>query len=185
MGHYDGPSIYKKEQSQTKPINVKRQARRLPKYELPKTVRTRDNLQKEAQNYMKTPSSVNRRFRSTKIPNSLQHLEGWKQNRHNHQLIQAIRERLMVDSSEYLLFEERIIKEPQEGPQTTFELHLEPELKKEEKPEGYDANTDTSNKVTLNKKEDAAFQFRQKKPVKKQQSNTLDNSFLDEKNIRK
>ncbi len=135
MGNYDGPSFYKKgladDQPQMRPFRGSTKDQRVPKYRLPASVRTREDLQNEAHEVMETPSSLNRRFRSTKLPNSLQHLDGWKQSRRNHGLIAEIKERLTIDASDYLLFGEFMKKVPKNVPK--LELQLEPEPEPEAK----------------------------------------------------
>jgi len=116
MKNYDGPSFYKKDHPKLKPI--KRQKNRFEqahKRNMPDQVRTREDLKKEAFDYMETPSikpkPENYSFRSKEIPKSLQYLEGWQKMKKNYQLIEAIEARLEKEKSSYLLFDGYLAEE--------------------------------------------------------------------------
>ena len=111
MSKYDGPSYLNNDEPKFRPIKEDPKDNKVAKYELPRSVKTREDLQKEADRYMETPSYMNRRFRRTQVPRSLQKLDGWKLKRRNEALIETIRQRLAKDSSDYLLFEEFMIEE--------------------------------------------------------------------------
>lgn len=111
MSRYDGPSYLNNDEPKFRPIKEDPKDNKVAKYELPRSVKTREDLQKEADRYMETPSYMNRRFRRTQVPRSLQKLDGWKLKRRNEALIETIRQRLAKDSSDYLLFEEFMIEE--------------------------------------------------------------------------
>lgn len=111
MSKYDGPSYLNNDEPKFRPIKEDPKDNKVAKYELPRSVKTREDLQKEADRYMETPSYMNRRFRSTQVPRSLQKLDGWKLKRRNEALIETIRQRLAKDSSDYLLFEEFMVEE--------------------------------------------------------------------------
>lgn len=98
---------------------------------IPEHIQTRTAIQEKALDYMQTPSTQfnNRkkfvtntpskekssRFRSKHIPASLQHLEGWKTNTHDHTLILEVKKRLAKETSTYLLFEENLAPEVAEA----------------------------------------------------------------------
>lgn len=111
MSKYDGPSYLNNDEPKFRPIKEDPKDNKVAKYELPRSVKTREDLQKEADRYMETPSYMNRRFRRTQVPRSLQKLDGWKLKRRNEALIETIRQRLAKDSSDYLLFEEFMVEE--------------------------------------------------------------------------
>ena len=111
MSRYDGPSYLNNDEPKFRPIKEDPKDNKVAKYELPRSVKTREDLQKEADRYMETPSYMNRRFRRTQVPRSLQKLDGWKLKRRNEALIETIRQRLAKDSSDYLLFEEFMVEE--------------------------------------------------------------------------
>lgn len=111
MSKYDGPSYLNNDEPKFRPIKEDPKDNKVAKYELPRSVKTREDLQKEADRYMETPSYMNRRFRRTQVPQSLQKLDGWKLKRRNEALIETIRQRLAKDSSDYLLFEEFMVEE--------------------------------------------------------------------------
>lgn len=111
MSKYDGPSYLNNDEPKFRPIKEDPKDNKVAKYELPRSVKTREDLQKEADRYMETPSYMNQRFRRTKVPRSLQKLDGWKLKRRNEALIETIRQRLAKDSSDYLLFEEFMVEE--------------------------------------------------------------------------
>lgn len=111
MSKYDGPSYLNNDEPKFRPIKEDPKDNKVAKYELPRSVKTREDLQKEADRYMETPSYMNRRFRRTQVPRSLQKLDGWKLKRRNEALIETIRQRLVKDSSDYLLFEEFMVAE--------------------------------------------------------------------------
>lgn len=116
MKNYDGPSFYKKDHPKLK--SIKKQKNRFEqahKRSMPNQVRTREDLKKEAFDYMETPSikpkPENYSFRSKEIPKSLQYLEGWQKTKKNHQLIEAIEARLEKEKSSYLLFDGYLVEE--------------------------------------------------------------------------
>lgn len=111
MSRYDGPSYLNNDEPKFRSIKEDPKDNKVAKYELPRSVKTREDLQKEADRYMETPSYMNRRFRRTQVPRSLQKLDGWKLKRRNEALIETIRQRLAKDSSDYLLFEEFMVEE--------------------------------------------------------------------------
>ena len=111
MSKYDGPSYLNNDEPKFRPIKEDPKDNKVAKYELPRSVKTREDLQKEADRYMETPSYMNRRFRRTQVPRSLQKLDGWKLKRRNEALIETIRQSLAKDSSDYLLFEEFMVEE--------------------------------------------------------------------------
>lgn len=121
MKNYDGPSFYKKDHPKLKPI--KKQENRFEqahKRSMPDQVRTREDLKKEAFDYMETPSikpkPENYPFRSKEIPKSLQYLEGWQKTKKNQQLIDAIEARLAKEKTSYLLFDGHLAEgEPTEN----------------------------------------------------------------------
>ena len=113
MMNYDGPSLYKNDHPKVEPLGKKpkKKETKHSKYSLPNQVRTREDIQNEAHEYMETPSRMPHRFRSTKIPTSLQPLTDWEQTKRNHKLIQEIRDRLQKDPADYLLFEEYLAED--------------------------------------------------------------------------
>lgn len=165
MSKYDGPSYFKNDHPKIESIQGKPKEKKLPKYELPDSVRTREELQKEADRYMETPSYMNRRFRSTQVPKSLSNLDGWKQKRRNDDLIEKIRQRLAKEDSDYLLFEE-FLKEEVEPSET--------ETVTEPIPEPFENPSNSVNlvredlaKLNFNKKPAAINQEKAKKSSRK------------------
>jgi len=120
MSKYDGPSFYKKNHSKIEDLNKKQdQAPADDTFEdnyrqsFPGSVRTRDEIKENALDYMETPSGNQKetdktnnenRFRSKKIPASLQKLDGWRQTSKDQETVSEIEERLEKDADSYLLF---------------------------------------------------------------------------------
>lgn len=119
MGKYDGPSFYKKDHPKVKPIKKKTCDQKY-KESMPKSVRTRADIKKNATEYMETPSghaSVRKKtFRRQHIPASLQHLEGWQRTKRNDQLVIKIKERLAKTEDSYLLFADHMIEKEEPEP---------------------------------------------------------------------
>lgn len=151
MPNYDGPSFYRRNHPEIKPYNnyspakeeksAKQKASwpdRANQFKntheelLPKNVRIRADLQREAMDYMNTPPAASdhagdhftqrkstqsqipqRRsyFKNKYIPQSLQQLDGWKKTGYNYELIYEIEKRLEKQPDSYLLFEEFIADE--------------------------------------------------------------------------
>ena len=112
MRNYDGPSFYKKDQPKLKPIRENKKNRFESNYQktIPKQVQTRDELKKEAFDYMETPSvtskSADEQFRRKGIPSNWQNLEGWQKTKKNQSLIDQIKAQLTKEKESYLLFAE-------------------------------------------------------------------------------
>lgn len=166
MSRYDGPSYLRKDQSKLDPIQGESTEKKVPKYELPDSVRTREDLQKEADHYMETPSYMNRRFRGTQVPRSLQNLDGWKLKRRNEALIDEIRQRLTKDTSDYILFEEFMVEEEEfEIPsESVSESEPEPRPEPESKPVEVVVE-EPSNRVNLVREDLAKLNFTPKTPA--------------------
>lgn len=121
MGNYDGPSFYKENHPRIKPIkNDQPSKRKNIKYTLPKNVRTQDDLKDEARELMNTPSQPvpndpppeRYPFKSKYIPDSLQHLGGWKQPPQiDQELLNEIAARLDKEEHTCLLFADRLSDE--------------------------------------------------------------------------
>lgn len=121
MSNYDGPSYFKNNHPKIEPIQAEKKSEpeKQPKYALPKNVRTRDHLKKEAREYMKTPSTTVSNdppperfpFKNKHIPKSLQKLGGWSQQNPDRTLLSEIQARLDKDKQTYLLFEDRLSDE--------------------------------------------------------------------------
>lgn len=165
MSKYDGPSYLNNDEPKFRPIKEDPKDNKVAKYELPRSVKTREDLQKEADSYMETPSYMNRRFRGTQVPDSLQKLDGWKLKRRNEALIDKIRQRLAKESSEYLLFEEFMKEEEKVAEVSSTELAPEPEpTVVEETPEPI--NLVREDLVKLNFKPKSPAAINQPKPKK-------------------
>lgn len=123
MSNYDGPSFFKDSHPKIQPMDQKQSKKnQQSKYELPKNIRTQDDLKDEARQHMtnrKTPSySVPQDppperfpFKNKHIPSSLQKLDGWRQPDSNKSLYTLLQERLEKDEASYLLFEEHLSDE--------------------------------------------------------------------------
>lgn len=106
MVNYDGPSFYKQDHPKVEPIKNKKKKASQSKYSLPKEVRTREDMQQDAHDYMETPSKTTKRFRSPKFPASVQYLTDFEKSKKNHALIKEIAARLHKEEADYLLFDE-------------------------------------------------------------------------------
>ena len=166
MSKYDGPSYLNNDEPKFRPIKEDPKDNKVAKYELPRSVKTREDLQKEADRYMETPSYMNRRFRRTQVPRSLQKLDGWKLKRRNEALIETIRQRLAKDSSDYLLFEEFMVEEEEfEIPsESVSESEPEPRPEPESKPVEVVVE-EPSNRVNLVREDLAKLNFTPKTPA--------------------
>lgn len=120
MNKYDGPSFFRKDNPNIQPIKNEKQAEpQQPKYELPKNVRTQNDLKDEARQHMtnrKTPSYSLANdppperfpFKNKHIPTSLQNRDGWQPQHTNNGLYGVIQSRLEKAEGSYLLFEEHL-----------------------------------------------------------------------------
>lgn len=120
MSKYDGPSFFRQDNAKVKPVYKKKQAAsKQSNYELPKNVRTRNDLKDEAREHMKTrktpstsiphdPPPERFPFKNKHIPTSLQQRNGWQQQNTNTGLYTAIQARLEKTQDSYLLFEEHL-----------------------------------------------------------------------------
>lgn len=120
MSKYDGPSFFRQDNPKVEPIQKKKQAApKQPKYELPKNVRTRNDLKDEAHQHMKTrktpstsiphdPPPERFPFKNKHIPTSLQKRNGSQQPNTNIGLYAVIQARLEKTEASYLLFEEHL-----------------------------------------------------------------------------
>ena len=120
MNKYDGPSFFRKDKPNIQPIQNEKQAEpKQPKYELPKNVRTQNDLKDEARQHMtyrKTPSHSLPNdppperfpFKNKHIPTSLQNRDGWQSQQTNNGLYGVIQSRLEKAEGSYLLFEEHL-----------------------------------------------------------------------------
>lgn len=123
MNKYDGPSFFRKDHPKVEPIQAKKEVKpKQPKYELPKNIRTQDDLKAEALQHMehrKTPSPFipndpppeRYPFKNKYIPKSLQNLEGWQTDQIDTGLYATIQARLKKQADSYLLFEEHLSDE--------------------------------------------------------------------------
>lgn len=139
MKNYDGPSFYKKDHPKVTPIHKKREPEKNPKYNLPKSVRTRGEMHEEARGYMETPSTKKTAepkpsFRRTHTPTSLTQLEGWRNTKKNHSLLAELEARLHKADDTYLLFEE-YMDQPEPAPTPTNEKRPQPKPKPKAKNE--------------------------------------------------
>lgn len=119
MTGYDGPSIFKRNTSDTPSGNKDQSSKQRQGFEnphrknLPKGVQTRTDIQKEAQTYMQTSPTQHieqrktARFRNKYIPPSLQQNNIDEIKHKNEWLYEELTKRLAKDASTYLLFEEK------------------------------------------------------------------------------
>lgn len=116
MTGYDGPSIFKRNTSDTPSGNKDQRSKHRQGFEnphrknLPKGVQTRVDIQKEAQTYMQTSPTKHMepkkaaRFRNKYIPPSLQQNNIDEIKQKNDWLYEELTKRLAKDASTYLLF---------------------------------------------------------------------------------
>lgn len=113
MTKYDGPSFYKKDHPKIEPIKENR-FKNPYKKSMPNKMRTRKDVQKDAKNYMETPSDKTSpgkyTFRNKYIPTSMQNLEGWQHIKKNDALISEIQQRLAKEKDSYLLIDEYLVE---------------------------------------------------------------------------
>lgn len=160
MNKYDGPSFFRKNNPKIESIKQNPKKKTADKKEswldkenyfesiyeenLPKNIKTRADLQKEAADYIKTPPAhlnkkefeaqrepekapvkprrstqkrptVNRSgFQKKHVPASLQKLDGWKSRVRNVELLDTLEERLQKDEDSYLLFADNLADEVKE-----------------------------------------------------------------------